>query len=255
MRKGKKHNPSIQQKSCVSYSNTGLLGMSIKVCRTQVGGYIWYWLVSIRGLAVSHPVEPNTGRWVCVVCFASLRMQRRLSKWKKSLRRLLFVQSSDSFDFSDLGMNFPFHGEVGYPMLTLLSHPFLEAMMSSYLPSLDLFLMTVAAASGHFCSWRITCGEKGLSTAIGHQHTDTIPLSSSIRSALPSWFCLAALSLSNVLKFSMLLNCYWGSLSWFWPTAVSAKPRKVWTFSSFSWTSWPPGTFCLLVEIWTVHLK
>lgn len=90
---------------------------------------------------------------------------------------------------------------------------------------------------------------------MGHQHTDTIPLSSSIRSALSSWFCLAALSLSNVLKFSMLLNCYWGSLSWFWPKAMSAKPRKVWTFSSFSWTSWPPGTFCLLVEIWTVHLK
>lgn len=65
----------------------------------------------------------------------------------------------------------------------------------------------------------------------------------------------AALSWSNVLTSPMLWNCYRGSLSWFWLKAMSAVPRKVCAFGSFSGTSWPPGSFCLLVEIWAIHLK
>lgn len=185
---------------------------------------------------------------------------------EKNPRSLLFVHSSDPFPFSDLGMNFPFQGEGGYAALTPLSHPFLVAMKRSYIPSLDLFLLMVAVVSGYFCSWRISCGEKlkgkdSLCTAVRHTayrfpseplllHRICLTQLDSVALSIP-----AALRLSNVLRSSMLWNCYPGSMSWFWPKAMCALPRKVWTFSSFSWTSWPPGSFCLLVEIWAIHLK
>lgn len=75
---------------------------------------------------------------------------------EKKNPRKLFVHSSDSFPFSDLGMNFPFQGEGGNAVLMLLSHPFLVAMKRSYSPSLDLFLLLVAVVSGPFFSSRIS---------------------------------------------------------------------------------------------------